>query len=491
MYPRKTPQQARRDEEAKKFIIQRRRDQIRTLLTERLPSSSNYRSSAPLIMASARGSCEPETRMSTIDLMNNQSTIPSKSKETEEAAVIQVEDNEDNEPEKALEDSRMSGATNFHSILEDSPPGSPNMKKQNTLIQIMKPIPTVPKVYKNDEEEWAEIYKHNQEVYDAEAKFLVARKKFLQQKFRQELDEHVMMNQEKKQFALDMNKVHHEVVMKLHHKEQEKERKRKEFEKVKIAYEKEERDKQIAERKVIKRQKSLDERNYNRAIVKRIREEAEEDSRVAKTKREEEKEYFRKVLMDNIQRKQLIKEMKEKEKEEENQKIREINRIAEEKLKAREEEEKARDVMIRKNLQIARGFIGKPKDDREKRQEEKVKRWQDAKEKEDREYLEQEKLEKERKKVELREYYAIQVAEKKARDQEIKTYRAGAVKVWQESNQKYAEWVKQKEDSKKEQMQEYARVLRKQINEKMEQKRITNRLFDMRLSMDKKQFSFN
>jgi len=219
-------------------------------------------------------------------------------------------------------------------------------------------------------------------------------------------------------------------------------------------------------------------------MIQRIREEQQEDERQAKKRKQDDYAHCRKVLLDNEEKKKILLGELDKEKKEETRQIKEQNRLIEVREKAREDETKAKDARIRHTLETAKELIGKPKDDREKRQEMKVKKWADKKEQEDLEEEFKEKQQARQKKLDSRAFYDQQVIEKNERKVGEKIDRNGQAKIWQNSTEKYVEWERQKEEAKKQQMKDYAEVLKKQMNEKFEERRVYDKLFDLRATQN-------
>jgi len=479
MYPRKTPKQAKEDEEAKKLLSLKQREQLKSLMSTKLQNKYPEKDQESLQEKVERFFEQKQTLTA-----DNLRELDRNVGLSEKSA--QLGDRDDMSVKSGV--SKMSGATDFLSPdnLDDL-----KTKKGATMIDIgFKTNKAPAKKYKNDEEEWADIYTYNNEVYKAEAQIEEERRAFDKVKYRSELDDQVVIKQYKKadeeaftkQADIDMVKAKV-------YREELKDLKKADVMKAKTELEKVMRDKQIKQNVAQRKAEVREQKQLDRYIVQRIREEQIEDERYAKKKRSEELANYRKMLLDNEEKRKILNEEREKERQAENRQIKEYNRMVEAREKQRADELKAKDVKTRQTILAAKGLVGKPSNERERIQDMKVRRWAEKKEREDKEAEIREKEEALKKKVDTRFYLTEQMVEKNARKVELKKETDEQAKYWVESADQYNIWQKQKEEEKKNQMKVYAETLKKQMNEKFEERRITDRLFDLRATLNENKIS--
>jgi len=475
MYPRKTPKQAQEDAAAKKLISQQQRDQLKALMSQKLQAKYPTKDSEGLL-GKVENFFAAQQPLTAENLKELDRQVAHSVKSVNPVNL----DRDDLSVKSGV--SKMSGATDFLSEKL-----SETGRKTHGTIDLM---PRTRKAdgtkYKNEEEEWADIYKYNLGVYKAEAELEQDRREHAKRKYKSELDEQVHEKNHRKQEEKDWVQVDYEQVLKKVHKEEMKEKKKNDIAKAKIHFEKAMRDKQIKEIRAQRKQEIKEEKELDRQMIQRIREEQKEEERQARKRKEDDYAYYRKVLLDNEEKRKILNEELAKEKREETRQIEELNRLVEERERARDEEAKAKDRRIRGILENAKGLVGKPKDDREKRQDMKVQKWADKKLQEDLQAEHQEKVDAWQKKMDSRAYYDQQIKEKNERKAAEKIDYDSQAKVWQDSTEKYKDWEKAREDAKKKQMKDYAEVLKKQMEEKFEERRIYDRLFDLRATQNEK-----
>jgi len=473
MYPKKTPKQAQADQEAKKLINKQQREQLKAMVSEKF--QSKYPNKDPqALQDKVDNFFEKKQTLTSAALKQLDSNIAYSEKDKK--SVID-QDRDDMSVKSGV--SKMSGATDFAPHKTDRSLGS---VKGNKIIDLNMNTKkeTNKNNYKNEEEEWADIYKHNNQVYKAEAELEQERRAFEKVKFKHELDEQVTKKKEKKQFEDSLKQVDLAQTLMRVAKEEAKEQKKLQIAKAKTMFEKEMRDKQIKENKAQKKQEVKEEKQLDRYIMKRIREEQIEEELAAKKRKEDDYAYYRKMLLENEEKRKIMFQELAKERQEEIRLIEEQNRLIEERDKARAEQAKAHDTRIRNILESAKGLLGKPSDERERRQDMKVKRWADKKDHEEQAEEEREKQAIWNKKLAVKAYLDQQVVEKKVRKVDEKIERDEQAKIWHNSAEKFVEYEKLKADARKEQMKVYSDVLKKQMHEKFEERRITDRLFDLR-----------
>jgi len=479
MYPKKTPKQAREEAESKKMLTLQQREQLKAAVSQKLHNKYPHKNAESL-----------QGKIDNFFTSNNALTV-----ENLKELDRQVANSEKGSQAGAYADrddisiasgvSKMSGATDFLADKLDET----GRKKDGTIIDLLPKTRTLnTKKYKNEEEEWADIYKYNNQVYKAEAELEQDRKAYAKQKFKKELDEQVEDKTFKKQIEKDMVHVDYAQVMKKVRKEDLKDQKKAEIVQAKIQLEKQMRDKQIKENKAHRKAELKEERELDKMMIRRIQQEVQEEERQLKKKKEEDYAHYRKVLLDNEENRKIMLEELKKEKAEEVRQIAEQNRLVEEREKAREIEAKEKDARIRNAIIAGKDLIGRPKDDRERRQEMKVKKWADKKLQEDIEAEQREKYEAHKKKLDSRAYYDEQIREKNERKIIEKAEKDEQAKIWQNSTEKFGEYEKAKEEARKQQMKAYAEVLKKQMNEKFEERRVYDRLFDLRATQHENKF---
>jgi len=473
MYPKKTPKQAQADQEAKKLISKQQREQLKAMVADKF--QSKYPNKDPQALQEKVDNFFEKQQTLTSQALKQLDSNIAHSEKDKKSAIDQ--DRDDMSVKSGV--SKMSGATDFAPHKTDRSSGS---VKGNKIIDLnMKTKKETNKnAYKNEEEEWADIYKNNNQVYKAEAELEQERRAFEKVKFKHQLDEQVAIKKEKKHFEESLKQVDLAQTLMRVAKEETKEQKKVQIAKAKMMFEKEMRDKQIKENKAQKKQEIKEEKQLDRYIMKRIREEQIEEELAARKRKEEDYAYYRKMLLENEEKRGIMMQELAKERQEEIRLIEEQNRLIEERDKARAEQAKAHDNKIRNILESAKGLLGKPSDERERRQDMKVKRWADKK---DQEELAEEEREKQaiwKKKLDVKSYLDQQVEDKKIRKAEEKIERDEQAKIWHNSSEKFVEWEKMKADTRKEQMKVYGDVLQKQMHEKIEERRITDKLFDLR-----------
>lgn len=475
MYPRKTPKQAQEDAQSKKLISQQQREQLKTLMSTKLQAKYPTKDTEGLL-GKVENFFAAQQPLTAENLKELDRQVAHSVKSVNPVNL----DRDDLSVKSGV--SKMSGATDFLSQkLEDT-----GRKTNGTIDLLPRTRKANSTTYKNEEEEWADIYKYNLGVYKAEAELEQDRREHAKKKYKAELDEQVHEKDHRRQEEKEWVQVDYEQVLKKVSKEENKEKKKADVAKAKIHFEKAMRDKQIKEIRAQRKQEIKEEKELDRQMIQRIREEQKEEERQARKRKEDDYNYFRKVLLDNEEKRKILNAEIAKEKREETRQIEELNRLVEEREKAREEEAKAKDSRIRNILENAKGLVGKPKDDRERRQDEKVKKWADKKLQEDLDAEQQEKVDAWQKKLNSRAYYDQQIKEKNERKAAEKIDYDSQAKVWQDSTDLYKQWEKNREDSKKQQMKAYAEVLKKQMEEKFEERRVYDRLFDLRATQSEK-----
>jgi len=476
IYPKKTPKQAQEDQQSKKIINQQQRDQLKALVSQKFQDKYPNKDAASL-QGKVDKLFEGQQPLTSAQLKEFENNLAQSEKGGKTAAVNH--DRDDISVKSGV--SKMSGATDFVDHEKLSEPGA--KKDGSKVIDLISTRKPKTNNYRNEEEEWADIYKYNQEVYKTEAQLEKERKEHEKIKFKTELDGQVVNKQVKKQIDEEWKKVDHEQVLLKIKKDEDKEKKKVQVEQAKVAFQKEMRDKQIKENKHQRKQDVREEKQLDRYIMTRIREEQQEEERLAKKRREEDQAAYRKLLQENEEKRHLALQERDRERKAEIKQIEEHVKMVEAREKERADEVKAKDEKIRKTLEAAKELIGKPADEREKRQEAKVKKWTDRKEAEEKREEQRDLDEAKQRRFNNKAYLEKQIQETKDRKVVDKKERNEQAVIWKNSNDKYNDWEKQKNEERQQQMKSYADVLKKQMSEKFEERRVTDRLFDVRATM--------
>ena len=440
LYPKKTPKQAQEDQQSKKLISQQQREQLKALVSQKF--QDKYPNKDPeALQGKVDKLFEGQQPLTSAKLKEFESNLA----HSEKGGKATVNHDRDDISVKSGV-SKMSGATDFLDAEKLSQAGS---KKDGRVIDLISNRKAKPNNYRNDEEEWADIYKYNQEVYKTEAQLEKERKEFEKVKFKHELDNQVTRKNEKKEVEDESKKVDHEQILLKIQREEEKEQKRIRNEQAKVNFQKELRDKQIKENKHQRKQDVREEKQLDRYIMTRIKEEQQEEERLTKKRREEDQVAYRKMLAENEYKRQIAFQDRDKERKEEIRQIEEQNKMIEARDKQRADEAKAKDEKIRKTLEMAKELIGKPNDEREKRQEMKVKKWTDRKEQEEQREEERELDEIKQKRLNNKAYLEQQIKDSKERKVVDKKERNEQAVIWKNSTEKYNDWEKTKRGGEK------------------------------------------
>jgi len=296
----------------------------------------------------------------------------------------------------------MSGASDLNSQELDAKPGD---NKSHTLTTDNRANKSATgKKYKNDEEEWAEIYKTNNQLYKQEADFLKVKNQVKKQDFRSELDGQVKIKEARKLEEQEQVKIDAEQIKIRLEREEEKERKKLADAKAKIYYEKQLRDEQMKE--IIKNRKfeSKQAKNLDNYIVQNLKREKLEEDEERQRKRESDLVGMRKVLADNEVKRQKGIEQSKIERQE-NIRLQELyTKMVDQQEAQRAADFKAKEDRLNKIIEQGKNAKVVVVDEREKRQLMKLAKHEEKKEKRlnDLEAAKQEEIR--RRKLENKEY---------------------------------------------------------------------------------------
>jgi len=231
--------------------------------------------------------------------------------------------------------------------------------------------------------------------------------------------------------------------------------------------EKENRDIQLKEEKIRKRDEKKKERQFDKELISRLVEEMEKEKRVNEMKKIADKEQLKKVLQENDLHKIKMKELAEKERLQDIKATEEYARILDKQEKDREnffknKEKKAMEFMSK----MAQTVI-KDMDDKMKREEEAIRRYQIEKENFEKEDETRRKRAIHDNKKDIKKFLDMQVEEKRRNLEFEKTLNFEQSKIW-------------KIDGEKQKMQE------DETNEKIKVMNKSNKDFLMRQIQDRK-----
>jgi hypothetical protein len=374
--------------------------------------------------------------------------------------------------------SKMSGASDLNS--KDLNAKQNDGKSQTLLTDNRTSKSAAGKTYRNDEEEWADIYKTNNAIYKQEKDLVKVKTIVEKDKFREELDAQVKIKQEKKRQELEQVKIDAEQIKKRVEKEEEKEKKKTQAYHDKIMYEKKLRDEQLKEIVKSRKHEVKQAKQLDKFIVENIKREKQEEEEEIIRKRQADLAAMKKVLEDNeVKRLKAIETSKQER--DENIKLQEMySKMVEQQEAQRAADFKAKEDRINAIIEQGKNAKVVVTDEREKRQLAKVAKHEAIKEKKLTQ-IEQDKLaERHRRNMENKAYLDQQVVDKHARKKDEKDQFNEQARVWKSENEQYAVFLKDKEEAKVQKKKEHVVLLKKQIIEKHEEKKIGNLLLSMR-----------
>jgi len=166
-----------------------------------------------------------------------------------------------------------------------------------------------------EEDEWTAIQKFNQLLHYEEQKQALLREQERKRLMRQELDKQMQERAQKKAAETEEEKVYHELtaehVKLLGMREQEK----REMARIKTQQEKESRDRQLMEEKRKRRQEEKANFRAELELVDRLKKEMEAERSLQNEKREQERNYLKKMLEENELNKAKAEEERKRERE--------------------------------------------------------------------------------------------------------------------------------------------------------------------------------
>jgi len=488
IYPRKTPKQAKLDFEAKKQETLKQREQLKSLLAQQFKSFSSPVPTPQHVKEKVQSFFEPQqtisSKIKTKDIHSYVAPI-----DQELPSTIRNQEQEEYNKEQERPDSRMSGATESF-VQEEEFDHRTGRTKKSTVINSLPVSPLRqpgPKLYDNEEEEWSAFYKSNHNAYLLELQGKKDKKALDMVRYKQELDQQIHEKKDKKAQYNELKRLEHEHLMRKVQKEEEKEKKKKAALDSLLHEEKISIQKQIKDNKMRKQLDIKNQKEFDHYMVAKIREEHLEKEKAVEEKRKEDYNHYRKMLKQNDIKRQEILQQKELEKKQEIQQIELYNRLVEAREKKRADDIKAKDNRLYKSIEAARQYLGNSMvSDRDAVQESKIKEWIGIRDREEAEEQARKKIEAQQLKVETNAFYAQQVSEKKKREKSFMDDRNDQARLWKETHEKYLQAQMKKEDEKKKQLEIYNEVIKKQMNEKLEQRKANDRLFQLRVSQNRR-----
>jgi len=321
--------------------------------------------------------------------------------------------------------------------------------------------------FNKEGDEWNAIAQFNQKQFAKEKVLNKYKDKEIKKRTREELDTQVKEKLRKFNNESHKNQEYDHILLQhvdfLSKAEKEK---LNEFKK-KIMNEKENRDIQLKEEKIRKRDEKKKERQFDKELISRLVEEMEKEKRVNEMKKIADKEQLKKVLQENDLHKIKMKELAEKERLQDIKATEEYARILDKQEKDREnffknKEKKAMEFMSK----MAQTVI-KDMDDKMKREEEAIRRYQIEKENFEKEDETRRKRAIHDNKKDIKKFLDMQVEEKRRNLEFEKTLNFEQSKIW-------------KIDGEKQKMQE------DETNEKIKVMNKSNKDFLMRQIQDRK-----
>ena len=288
-------------------------------------------------------------------------------------------------------------------------------------------------------DEWLAMAKYNKKMYEKQMKEEKEKDAEIKRRTKEDLD-----NQNKQKIKLEYEGVlkekEEEKIFQEHLKHiDELEREKQEALKLQIMREKKNRDAQIKDEYTRKRIEFLKKRKYERNLIQNIQIEMEKEKQEAIQKRIKENEALKKVIKENEINKEKQRELLKKEKEEDIQSYKEM-----------EKNELKKDLERKRYFENIRRFANKYDDDEvakilnkmkqdQKDEDNKVYKLMLEKNKEEEEKEKQAKLKRKQEKIAMRKFLDMQIKEKKKEMDLEKALDNEQARIWNLDCQKYTE----------------------------------------------------
>lgn len=336
---------------------------------------------------------------------------------------------------KSYASSRMSGASNLSKRSNASKrkaminaDGRSEMSDLDTVSQVSRPQSQFSHL--NEDDEWTAIMNFNTVLHFEEQKQAMLREQERKRLIKNELDRQVKDKNARKRREADEDNLYDNLQQKHLTLLEEKEAERQREIEAKINREKNSRDQQLKEEKRRKRHEERDEMAQEQAIVTKLKDEMNQERQMLLEKRAQERDYLQKMLEENEKHKANMKQHEERERQQDV-----AAQDAYSKMLEQQELDRINEIQRRENR--AQEFMGrmadtvlKEMDNKQRDEEDKIKRFEMEKEQQDRfnERLEYKRMKDDQQK--LRDDLARQVNEKKRRETMEKEFNDEQAKMW-------------------------------------------------------------
>ncbi|EGR33821.1 hypothetical protein IMG5_036370 [Ichthyophthirius multifiliis] len=474
MYPKKHPANNPSEIKSRKNLTQQQKEELKRQVADRLSKKYGIQNSE-LIKGEVSNYMKNTTHITAEGLKNLEDSIKAQTKK-EKSDQVKIEDDES--VKSGI--SKMSGATNFDEV--DKYTQQKNLSnqddKESEVKKTKKLQGTQIKKYENDldfleeENEWAAIYKYNKFLYDKEQEML--RQKKIQEviQTRENLDAQVKEKEKlkEKERKQNYNYVDNIKVQMDIFDEKEKE-KAIQLQKIK-EMEKMDREKQVKENKHRRRQDQKQEKQLDAYLMQKVKEEIEADQQYQLFKKEHQAQVMKKLLQENEERKERMRQEAEQERQENIQLMDAYCRLIDEQDKQRDKTLQEREDKMKEYQRAALENVTMVHEDKVAIMDKRRQKYHDRHEKKlDQQEIDRKRKEKEQKAL-MKEYLFKQMEEKEQRaKKEKENYNEQAV-IWKNDNELFNQFQDKKNKEKKEVMQTYAGTLKEQMNDNLKNKKV-------------------
>ena len=475
-YPKKPPSLASKEEKSNKTISKKQREELKRLLAEKYQDLYKVEDQS-VLNAKIDRALGGGSKLTGAQLQELENSIKNgaTAKNTLAQRVTIANKNVDDDALSVRSGiSKMSGATNLGEI------DFTNTKKSQPLVIDYGTVKPQTSQYKFEAQEWADIYKHNNEYYKEEEMLEKKRVAESKKRFREELDFLVMQKEKAKEKDVIQKQIDHEQIIKRLEIENAKEKKKADEMKEKIMYEKKMRDLQLKQNKIQRRQEQKENKTLDKIILHQINEQITKEKEIERKRKEQELTMMRKVINEIEDNKVRREQQKQMDRQEEVNMQNKYNEMVDAQERQRQEEFQAKEERIRQIMEAGKAALVQLYDEKLKKQEDKIKHWEDKNERRLQAADQEEKRQAWLRKLDTRAYLEEQMEEKKLRQQDEKEKYYKQAEYWKNENQKFEQFQKSKAEFNKERQKQYAAELKQQIEEKLEEKRVGNLLLTLR-----------
>mmetsp|Transcript_38789 Transcript_38789/g.76887 ORF Transcript_38789/g.76887 Transcript_38789/m.76887 type:complete len:504 (-) Transcript_38789:142-1653(-) len=291
----------------------------------------------------------------------------------------------------------------------------------------------------------------------------------LQRKLRMDLDQQVKDKQQRRLASADEEQRYHQNTMIELERWKQQEQAREEERHMKLMREKSDRDQQLAYERKIKSDEEQRKRDEEALLVNRIVSEMDNEQLRLEKRKEKTKKSMKKVFAENAVEQERRLGIKKQEMDQEQEAMREYNRVLDEQEAQRAAEMEARlqrQALLMKKLQVSVLDVQKAAGDNDEQ------RAAAQQEEQDRHFFEAEKL-KQRRLQELRQenqsYLLKQMDEKESRRQEDRDIQAIQAVILERDSQEYGEIEQQKVIDRRVRNLEHRKEIEKQMDHNLRQ----------------------